>query len=148
MGQQGALYAGTRTVFHAALRKCCDVGYGCKGEKPDCGNTILTQDEYRGWKNYIDDKDKKSNGNNKVGYYYWAVCTKCREWTKSGSKQITMRDGFQYPFKSRKKGSKDKVALVTEQKPEPPATGSSAQPAPTPGMWRLEIPAKVNDKPS
>ena len=25
-----------------------------------------------------------------------------------------MRDGFQHPYKSRKKGGKDKVALVTE----------------------------------
>ena len=68
-------------------------------------------------------RHQKSNDSKKVGYYHCAVCAKCHAWTKAGSKQITMRDGFQYPFQSKKKGGKDKVALVnTEQKPEPPVT--------------------------
>ena len=50
-------------------RKCCDVGQGCKGNKPDCNNTIMTLDEYRKWKSYIDEKDKNQQGS-KVGYYY------------------------------------------------------------------------------
>ena len=57
-------------------------------------------------------RHQKSNDSKKVGYYHWAVCAKCHAWTKAGSKQITMRDGFQYPFQSKKKGGKDKIALV------------------------------------
>ena len=51
-------------------------------------------------------RHQKSNDSKKVGYYHWAVCAKCHAWTKAGSKQITMRDGFQYPFQSKKKGGK------------------------------------------
>ena len=50
-------------------RKFCDVGQGCKGKKADCNNTIMTLDEYRKWKSYIDEKDKNQQGS-KVGYYY------------------------------------------------------------------------------
>ena len=31
------------------LRKCCDVGQGCKGPKPDCDHTLFSIDEYNGW---------------------------------------------------------------------------------------------------
>ena len=128
------------------LRKCCDVDQRCKGLKPDCNNTLLSIDEYNGFRAYIGEKDKLNHSGKKVGYYYWAICNKCQAWCKSQGKSITMGDGFSYPYKAKDGNSfrqrrKDKIALIaSEQNTGPPAGAPAAAPAPAPAPAAIEPP--------
>lgn len=129
------------------LRKCCDVDRRCKGPKPDCNNTLLSIDEYNGFRAYIGEKDKMNHSGKTVGYYYWAICNKCQAWCKTHGKSITMGDDFSYPHKAKDGGKsfrqkrKDKIALIaSEQNTGPPAGAPAAAPAPAPAPAAIEPP--------
>ena len=105
--------------------KCCDVGRGCAGYK-GCHNKMLTKDEYKSWQTFQKARDKKfrdkSGETTKVGFYFWAVCNKCKNWCKSNKGGIAMRDGFKFTMSSNRNRKKEKVAqLGTETKPDPTA---------------------------